>query len=86
VIHSFISIEGRNFKAARKERIFSFKSDYKFSLGTIGAWDIPKHRSFYLKLGWIETDCSSDNYSVFKTAGGMLSIWSIHEMTKDKYS
>ncbi|WP_253944814.1 VOC family protein [Paenibacillus sp. NEAU-GSW1] len=40
-------------------------------------------RTFYKNMGWTETDWSSDNYSVFKTAGGMLSIWSIHEMTKD---
>lgn len=55
----------------------------RVSLITIGAWDLALLRSFYKGLGWTETDWSSDNYSVFKTAGGMLSIWSIHEMTKD---
>lgn len=55
----------------------------RVSLITIGAWDLPKLRTFYRQLGWSETDWSSDNYSVFQTAGGMLSIWSIHEMTKD---
>ncbi|WP_409290531.1 VOC family protein [Peribacillus sp. SCS-37] len=55
----------------------------RMSLITIGAWDLPLLRFFYKKLGWCETDWSSDNYAVFKTAGGMLSIWSIHEMTKD---
>jgi predicted lactoylglutathione lyase len=55
----------------------------RVSLVTIGAWDLPMLRSFYKKLGWTETDWSSDSYSVFKTAGGMLSIWSIEEVTKD---
>lgn len=55
----------------------------RVSLITIGAWNLPLLRSFYKGLGWTETDWSSDNYSVFKTAGGMLSIWSIEEMTKD---
>lgn len=45
----------------------------RVSLITIGAWDLPKLRTFYKSLGWTETDWSSDNYSVFKTAGGMLS-------------
>lgn len=55
----------------------------RVSLITIGAWDLPLLRSFYKNLGWSETNWSSDNYAVFKTAGGMLSIWSIHEMTKE---
>ena len=55
----------------------------RVSLITIGAWNLPVLRSFYKGLGWTETDWSSDNYSVFKTAGGMFSIWSIEEMTKD---
>lgn len=55
----------------------------RVSLITIGAWDLPLLRSFYKQLGWTETDWSSDNYAVFKTAGGMLSIWSIEEMIKD---
>lgn len=53
------------------------------TLVTIGAWDVPKLRSFYKRLGWKETDWSSDNYSVFKNAGCMFSIWSIDELSKD---
>ena len=55
----------------------------RVSLITIGAWNLPLLRSFYKGLGWTETDWSSDNYSVFNTVGGMLSIWSIEEMIKD---
>jgi uncharacterized glyoxalase superfamily protein PhnB len=55
----------------------------RVSLITIGAWNLPLLRSFYLKLGWKETNWSSDNYAVFTTAGGMLSIWSIDDMTKN---
>lgn len=54
----------------------------RVSLITIGAWNLPLLRSFYKGLGWTETDWSSDSYSVFKTAGGMLSIWPIDEMTQ----
>lgn len=55
----------------------------RVTLITIGAWDVPKLRAFYQRLGWHETDWSSDNYAVFENAGCMFSIWSINELSKD---
>ncbi|QSO47356.1 VOC family protein [Alicyclobacillus mengziensis] len=53
------------------------------TLITIGAWDVPKLRAFYKRLGWKETDWSSDSYAVFKNAGCMFSVWSIDDLSKD---
>ena len=41
----------------------------RVSLITIGAENLPELRKFYQRLGWHETEISSDGYSVFKTAG-----------------
>ncbi|WEK53464.1 MAG: glyoxalase [Candidatus Cohnella colombiensis] len=54
----------------------------RISLVTIGTWNLPLLRSFYKRLGWTETEWSTDSYCVFKTAGGMLSIWPMEEMTQ----
>jgi predicted enzyme related to lactoylglutathione lyase len=55
----------------------------RVSLITIGARNLPKLRSFYKRLGWTETDISSDNYCVFKTAGVLLSLFPLNELVKD---
>ncbi|WP_419887851.1 VOC family protein [Neobacillus niacini] len=55
----------------------------RVSLITIGAYHVPELRSFYKSLGWDETEISSDNYAVFKTAGVLLSIFPIAELAKD---
>jgi len=55
----------------------------RVSLLTIGAFDLPVLRSFYQKLGWEETEFSSDNYAAFKTAGVILSIFPVEELAKD---
>lgn len=55
----------------------------RVSLITIGAYNVPDLRSFYKRLGWKETEISSDNYAVFKTAGVLLSIFPITELAKD---
>ncbi|WP_108669962.1 VOC family protein [Peribacillus acanthi] len=55
----------------------------RVSLLTIGAFDLPLLRTFYKKLGWEETEFSSDTYAAFKTAGVMLSIFPIEELAKD---
>jgi len=55
----------------------------RISLLTIGAYHLPTLRSFYKSLGWEETEISSDNYAVFKTAGVILSIYPVEELAKD---
>ncbi|MEH7073026.1 VOC family protein [Neobacillus drentensis] len=55
----------------------------RVTLLTIGAYDLPVLRSFYQALGWEETEISSDQYAVFKTAGVLLSLFPIAELAKD---
>ena len=55
----------------------------RVSLLTIGANNLPILRKFYQSLGWEETEISSDNYAVFKTAGVLLSLFPIAELAKD---
>jgi predicted lactoylglutathione lyase len=55
----------------------------RLNLVTIGAWDVAKLRTFYNDLGWKEEEWSSNDYSVFINGGAVLSIWSIHELSKD---
>ncbi|SEU19485.1 VOC family protein [Paenibacillus sp. NFR01] len=55
----------------------------KISLLTIGAYDVAVLRRFYLGLGWAETEISSDDYAVFKTAGVLLSIYPLKSMLED---
>lgn len=55
----------------------------RISLITIGARDLPSLRTFYKRLGWSETEISSDTYAVFKTAGVLLSLFPIDELAKD---
>ena len=55
----------------------------RVSLLTIGAFNLPVLRAFYQSLGWEETEISSDQYAVFKTAGVLLSLFPIAELAKD---
>ncbi|MFC4803076.1 VOC family protein [Neobacillus sp. GCM10023253] len=55
----------------------------RVSLVTIGAYNLPALRAFYKSLGWEETEFSSDQYAVFKTAGVLLSLFPIEELAKD---
>jgi hypothetical protein len=55
----------------------------KVTLLTLGAFDLPVLRKFYQSLGWEETEMSSDQYAVFKTAGVLLSLFPIEELAKD---
>ncbi|MGG1678968.1 VOC family protein [Neobacillus sp. NRS-1170] len=55
----------------------------RVTLITIGANNLPILRSFYQSLGWEETEISSDQYAVFKTAGVLLSLFPIEELAKD---
>lgn len=55
----------------------------RISLITIGARDLPSLRVFYRNLGWHETESSSDTYAVFTTAGVLLSLFPINELSQD---
>lgn len=55
----------------------------RVSLITIGARNLPELRKFYQRLGWRETEISSDNYCVFKTSGVLLSLFPVEELIKD---
>jgi len=55
----------------------------RVSLITIGARNLPELRKFYQRLGWTETEVSSDQYSVFKTAGVLLSLYPMEDIMKD---
>lgn len=55
----------------------------RVSLVTISAIDLPVLRAFYKGLGWEETETSSDQYAVFKTAGVLLSLFPADELAKE---
>ncbi|WP_244440928.1 VOC family protein [Neobacillus jeddahensis] len=55
----------------------------RVTLLTVGAYNLPELRTFYKSLGWEETEFSSDEYAVFKTAGVLLSLFPIAELAKD---
>jgi len=55
----------------------------RVSLITIGARSLPELRKFYQRLGWTETEFSSDDYCVFNTAGVLLTLFPIEELAKD---
>ncbi|MEH7110524.1 VOC family protein [Bacillus sp. JJ1764] len=55
----------------------------RVSLVTIGAVNLPELRAFYQSLGWEESEISSDQYAVFKTAGVLFSLFPIEELAKD---
>jgi len=55
----------------------------RVSLLTIGAFDLPALRLFYQRLAWTEQDFSSDTYSVFNTAGVLLTLFPISELASD---
>lgn len=55
----------------------------RVSLLTLGALRLPELRKFYQLLGWEETEASSDEYAVFKTAGVFLTLFPLEELAKD---
>lgn len=55
----------------------------RVTLVTLGGRDMPLLRQFYGNLGWQQTEQSSDEYAVFRTAGVILSIFPLAELAKD---
>ena len=54
----------------------------RVSLITIGYFDLPLLRKFYNDLGWVETDHGYTDYAVFKTAGVLLSLYSVEKLSQ----
>jgi len=54
----------------------------RVSLVTLGCFDLPRVRKFYNDLGWEETDHGYVDYAVFKTAGVMLSLFSVEKLVE----
>ncbi|WP_433943184.1 VOC family protein [Paenibacillus sp. SN-8-1] len=55
----------------------------RVTLVTLGTLSMPKLRAFYREIGWEETPTSNDQYSVFTTAGVLLSLFPYDELLKD---
>ncbi|WP_339215000.1 VOC family protein [Ornithinibacillus sp. FSL M8-0202] len=55
----------------------------RLSLVTIGCYDLPLLRKFYNNLGWEETDHGYVDYAIFKTAGVLLSLYSVEKLARD---
>ncbi|CAM3988968.1 VOC family protein [Mesobacillus zeae] len=55
----------------------------RVTLVTIGAVDLPALRAFYQRLGWSESEKSSDSYAVFMTAGVILSLFPLSDLEED---
>ncbi|GEL76080.1 VOC family protein [Tenuibacillus multivorans] len=55
----------------------------RISLVTIGCIDLPSLRQFYNDLGWQETNHGYVDYAVFKTAGVLLSLYSVEKLAND---
>ncbi|MFD1178557.1 VOC family protein [Paenibacillus puldeungensis] len=55
----------------------------RVSLVTLGARDLANLRAFYQRLGWEDTPASSDDYSVFTTAGVLLSLYPYKDLALD---
>ena len=54
----------------------------RISLVTLGVSDVDRSRAFYRALGW-ETGVDMDGFAVFRTAGALLALYPIDELTRD---
>lgn len=54
----------------------------RISLMTLGVSDIDRSRAFYRALGW-ETRVDMDDFAVFRTAGSLLALYPIGDLTRD---
>jgi catechol 2,3-dioxygenase-like lactoylglutathione lyase family enzyme len=52
-------------------------------LVTLAARDLPALRRFYQALGWPEGDGASDDFTAFKTAGGVLALYGAAELADE---
>jgi predicted lactoylglutathione lyase len=54
----------------------------RITLATLGVADVARSRTFYRSLGW-ETAIDMDDFAVFRTAGSLLALYPIAELTRD---
>jgi catechol 2,3-dioxygenase-like lactoylglutathione lyase family enzyme len=52
------------------------------SLVTLGVADVGRSRTFYRALGW-EAGLDTDDFAVFRTAGSLLALYPVAELTRD---
>ncbi|MDQ1437822.1 MAG: uncharacterized protein QOK43_1451 [Acidimicrobiaceae bacterium] len=50
---------------------------------TLGARDLPALRRFYRSLGWPENEGATDEFTAFKTAGGILALWGAGQLEEE---
>jgi uncharacterized protein len=55
----------------------------RVSVITLGARDLPALRAFYNRLGWEERPGSDDDFTVFRTGGGVLSLYPLENLIED---
>jgi predicted lactoylglutathione lyase len=54
----------------------------RISLVTLGVADVDRSRTFYRALGW-ETAVDMEAFAVFRTAGSLLALYPIEELSRD---
>jgi predicted lactoylglutathione lyase len=52
------------------------------SLVTLGVSDVSRSKAFYRALGW-EAGIDMDDFAVFRTAGPLLALYPIEDMSRD---
>jgi catechol 2,3-dioxygenase-like lactoylglutathione lyase family enzyme len=55
----------------------------RITVATLGAYDMPKMRAFYRRLGWEETKTSSDAFASLRLDGAILALFPFEELAKD---
>lgn len=55
----------------------------RVSMITLGVRDFERMRVFYRALGWAEFDPESVGHTVFKTGGGLLSLFPLADLAAD---
>ncbi len=55
----------------------------RISLATLGVADLVRATGFYQALGWPLSSASSGAVSFFRTAGGLLSLFPLHDLAED---
>jgi uncharacterized protein len=75
---------------ASLEQIFTERSPpvvpARVSFITLGTRDMQTMRDFYRKLGWGETAESGEGFAVFRTGGGVLSLFPMNLLVEDAHA